>query len=664
MKNPLDWSFGSKEWNEYYGIGRGSRAKGDRAKRAGAALKASLTKKGEAAFLEKQRKEWEAAGGKLSKAQLAEDRAMARILPGGKAFALKIARPDGGLFGPGDVEAFLRSGWQVHPAGTAPAKTGSALPAYPEVNPGDSMVRILGPELAARAVVIAGPDALTEDQVHAWRRAGYDVSPAPKALRERAAVAANPSGAEQRKVYEALKKAKSPVGAERLGEVAKVAPGEALAALQRLEALGLAHVAGADLFGALWAPGARERGLFEGMEQAQQPALAFNPGKETHFSPSQAFWEAAGVKPGPVFADLGWIRAKHPNEFHADEDVAEHIRFVLGGDGFWIEDGRAKGAKLFIRRGSQKCSVVQLLPCRMQGTSGYRVLTAYTVRPAQLARAIESCGGPDANLGTGGSGHATHPGSQGLPSGQASHHGGKDTTGNAACKGQERPRAATGPQAGQHAGSMAKTRTNPDATKPQAKAGTSNVQPLKSRGAEKHRAMKELEKLFTPKASKKPKAAAPKATLESATVKLRFNPTDTADVAKVWKLWTGAEVGQVLKLTLDLPERAELPGTVALLGRVSRLIGPDGSYREFKASEAPFMVTDGHMKRLWLLGVKPQAFDTAVSIIAYVTRKPKFGDRGTVEYIHAFKGAAKARMSGHAGEITGTFRLTGRGIEG
>ena len=43
----------------------------------------------------------------------------------------------------------------------------------------------------------------------------------------------------------------------------------------------------------------------------------------------------------------------------------------------------------------------------------------------------------------------------------------------------------------------------------------------------------------------------------------RFNPTSTADVAEVWKLWTGADPGQVLKLTLDLPERAELPGTVA-----------------------------------------------------------------------------------------------------
>ena len=156
--------------------------------------------------------------------------------------------------------------------------------------------------------------------------------------------------------------------------------------------------------------------------------------------------------------------------------MAEHIRFVLGGDGFWIEDDRAKGAKLFIRRGSQKCSVVQLLPCRMQGTSRYRVLTAYTVRPSQLARAIENCGGPDANLGTGGGGPATHSEAQGLPCGQASHHGGKDTTGNAAFNAPEPPRAATGPQAGQHAGSMAKTRTTPDATKPQAKAGTSNVQ--------------------------------------------------------------------------------------------------------------------------------------------------------------------------------------------
>jgi hypothetical protein len=684
MKNPLDWHFGSKDWNEYYGVGKGNRAKGDRAKRAGAALKAALTKKGEAVFLEKQRKEWEAAGGKLSKAQRAEDQAMARILPGGRAFALKIARPDGGLFGPGDVEAFRRSGWEVHPAGTAPAKTGSALPAFPEVNPGgtgrDVMVRILGPELAARAVVIAGPDALTEDQVHAWRRAGYDVSPAPKAMRERAAVAANPSGAEQRKVYETLKKAKSPVSAEGLAALSKVAPGEALAALQRLEALGLAHVAGADLFGALWAPGARERGLFEGIEAAQQPALAFNP-NDHYDRGSITAWLAE------TLMDRGW----KVEGYHADDSDSMTDYF---SPAYWhgfavhpelpglvlVVDDRSPGQEIHRREFFEET-------CKACGGTGRRkgIHPTGTECPA--------CDGKGTRrnfrwvqVGVAPHRHAT-------PKGSLWH---LEKDGELVAKGRagfswkgascqpERNQEGLQQLLGRILAAVEKATPKAKPARKAASRKEPSQAPARAPRQEPKAALppasiqrglfggQQAQAVHAPRlginpGQKRPRAAtgpAPKKDAGSMRKVHRFNPTDAAEVAKVWKLWTGAEVGQVLKLTLDLPERAELPGTVALLGRVSRLIGPDGSYREFKASEAPFMVTDGKMRRLWLLGVKPQAFDTAVSIIAYVTRKPKFGDRGTVEYIHAFKGSAKARMSGHAGEITGTFRLTGRGIEG
>lgn len=41
------WSFGSKAWNEYYGLDRGSRRKGDRAQRAGEGLRHALTQAGD-----------------------------------------------------------------------------------------------------------------------------------------------------------------------------------------------------------------------------------------------------------------------------------------------------------------------------------------------------------------------------------------------------------------------------------------------------------------------------------------------------------------------------------------------------------------------------------------------------------------------------------------
>ena len=184
-------TFGSKEWNAYY-HGRNKdakRAKGDTAKRANTALKKSLTKKAEREELNRRRGEFEAEGAKLAKAQQAEDRATARILGSG-AHALKLTKPQGN-FTAEDVQAFQRQGWSVHPAGTAPAKVGSSLSAKKafRLNPStDPLVKILGPGLEARAVVIASPEAMTEDTVEAWRRAGYDVSAAPKKFRQGAKV--------------------------------------------------------------------------------------------------------------------------------------------------------------------------------------------------------------------------------------------------------------------------------------------------------------------------------------------------------------------------------------------------------------------------------------------------------------------------------------------
>ena len=158
------------------------------------------------------------------------------------------------------------------------------------------------------------------------------------------------------------------------------------------------------------------------------------------------------------------------------------------------------------------------------------------------------------------------------------------------------------------------------------------------------------------------KPAEPKAKVESATVKITFNPSTKGDVERIWKLWTGAKPGQVLKVRVDDPT-GQLPQHVALLGRVAKFIQGDGTVEDFGAS-GPLMVTDGKASRVWLVHTKVHRFDLRPSLICYLAKKPKFGDRGLVEYIHAFEGKAHARMDGQVGELTGSFRLTPRGIEG
>lgn len=248
--------------------------------------------------------------------------------------------------------------------------------------------------------------------------------------------------------------------------------------------------------------------------------------------------------------------------------------------------------------------------------------------------------------------------------------------------GQKGAGAATAPKRGKEPGSMAK----PKAKKPQtltksgrgAAAGkakpargtaskaaprpdTPKVQPLRSKGADRHRAVKVLEEVLKP-APRRRKAAEPKAKVESATVKVTFNPSTEGDVERVWKLWTGARPGQVLKVKVADPT-GQLPVHVALLGRVSRFIQADGSLMDF-GSSGPLLVTDGEASKVWLIHPKTQRFDVRPRIICYLARKPKFGDRGLVEYIHAFESSARARMDGQVGELTGGFRLTPRGIEG
>lgn len=312
--------------------------------------------------------------------------------------------------------------------------------------------------------------------------------------------------------------------------------------------------------------------------------------KDIEFSASEEFWAVANTPALPIFANLAWIRHKHPEEFKSNADVWKHIDFVINGKSFYTLPASTKSALIFLRQGSRKCAVIQLVAIRdSKGIKGYRVLTAYTTKPALILRAIEFSGGPVANLEAGGRGKAAHPGPQGQSCEEASHR----TTKN-------NPKR--------------KTRNNPSL------------------------APQESSEIAMPKKS-------PKKSLET-----------------VWKAWTGSEPGQSFSLNLDNPK--DCPIEVVMLGRLSKLITAKGKVEIF--ADGPFLVTDGKMKKVWLVDHEPRNInlDLKGGLIGYYAKKIKNGDKGPVEYIHAFTGRAKAVMEGEVGRLSGQFRLTEAGIEG
>lgn len=252
--------------------------------------------------------------------------------------------------------------------------------------------------------------------------------------------------------------------------------------------------------------------------------------------------------------------------------------------------------------------------------------------------------------------------------------------------GQERPRAATGSEKAKQIGNMTKpkaprkapAKTRKPAPGPAAQptaAAPGKVQPLKSKAALRHRAATELAALLEgaarhrAKPSAKAKARAPKPTLEKFTLSGRFNPTSAGDLAQVWRAWTGADPDQTLSFDVERPSvslstggRVTIPEKVVVLGRVAKLITKAGRLADF-GEKGPLMVTDAKAERVWLLSDKPYHFDLEPSVIAYLARKPKFGDRGTVEYVHGFKGRVRVVMAGQVGAMTGGFRITPRGLE-
>lgn len=145
----------------------------------------------------------------------------------------------------------------------------------------------------------------------------------------------------------------------------------------------------------------------------------------------------------------------------------------------------------------------------------------------------------------------------------------------------------------------------------------------------------------------------------------KLNPGSLEDV---WRTWTGSAPSKTLRLEVQ-PQaftakgRILLPKETVMLGRVSKFYLETGEVQSFGAA-GPLMVTDADMKRIWLVDSKPRTFDLKVALIGYLAHKPKFGDTGTVEYIHEFSPNAEAVMAGQVGAIKGRFRLTARGIEG
>lgn len=229
------------------------------------------------------------------------------------------------------------------------------------------------------------------------------------------------------------------------------------------------------------------------------------------------------------------------------------------------------------------------------------------------------------------------------------------------------PRKATAQAKSAKASAKAKSAKTP------AKAGP--VQPLRSKAADAHRLVKAIEKAVKPKGgSKKPKAARLAVEKVTVTAKAVVNPATASHLARAWKLWTGARPGQVLLVKVPAATVAtpagtvRLPSEVVFLGRLSSLIttSPGENAEKSFGETGPYLVSDSELQHLWMIAPKktPDFHIKNVAAIAYLARKPKFGDRGVIKYIHAFEGPAQASLRGQVGLFRGSFRLTPRGIEG
>lgn len=195
--------------------------------------------------------------------------ALQRILgPSGVANAVKIAKASGEPFTARDVQSFRAAGWGVAAAGTVTARPGTSGVSGVQFSESDwapfTNPDTLGPNGTARALILLGQvDAAGVDDLAAN---GYDVTPAPKRIRETITNPAPAPAKLQKRVFDAMKASAKKNVALRVDELAekiKAQVEDVAAAMRNLAAMGLAHEAGRDLFGPCWLPGAPSRGLFD-----------------------------------------------------------------------------------------------------------------------------------------------------------------------------------------------------------------------------------------------------------------------------------------------------------------------------------------------------------------------------------------------------------------
>ncbi len=195
--------------------------------------------------------------------------ALQRILgPSGVANAVKVAKASGEPFTAQDVQSFRAAGWGVAAAGTVTARPGTSGVSGIQFSESDwapfTNPDTLGPNGTARALILLGQvDAAGVDDLAAN---GYDVTPAPKRIRETITNPAPAAAKLQKRVFDAMKASAKKNVALRVDELAekiKAKVEDVAAAMRNLAAMGLAHEAGRDLFGPCWLPGAPTRGLFD-----------------------------------------------------------------------------------------------------------------------------------------------------------------------------------------------------------------------------------------------------------------------------------------------------------------------------------------------------------------------------------------------------------------
>ena len=122
----------------------------------------------------------------IKQAEKKRGMALQRILgPSGVTSAVKVAKASGDPFTARDVEALRSGGWGVAAAGTVTARPGTSGIAGVQFAESDWEFRnpdTLGPNGTARALILLGHiDAAAVDDLAAY---GYDVTPAPKRIRE------------------------------------------------------------------------------------------------------------------------------------------------------------------------------------------------------------------------------------------------------------------------------------------------------------------------------------------------------------------------------------------------------------------------------------------------------------------------------------------------